>query len=192
MDELSTYDPFATPAAFGVYIGRTIAEDDARALALLAASSLAIRNACEWQVWPLLTDDVMTLDGRGGTQRVLPCSRVVDVASVVENGVTLVEGTDFDWSSDGILDRLGGAWWTRKRRGIVAMVSHGYATLPADLNLLAMQVAGRGWDSPLPRAREQAGQVSVQYAISQDGTMVGVELTEPDKLRLKAYRGGYR
>lgn len=194
MDELSTYDPFASAADFAHYIGSPplTGDRETRATDLLAAASLEIRKACEWQVWPLLAGDVLTLDGKGGAFRALPVSRVVAVNSVVENGTTLVEGKDYDWSADGILDRLGGAWWSRKRRGLVVNLDHGFSTQPPDLKMLAMQVAGRGWSVPLPVIRQQAGQVSLQVAVGQSGDVPVVALSAADLLRLKGYRGGYR
>lgn len=203
MDELGTYPSFATPGDFATWARRPLSDvDTATAQLLLDAVAAEIRKACEWQVWPALSGDTLTLDGLGGFQRVLPVSRVTAITSVVDNGITLVEGTDYDWSTKGILDRLGNRWWSKKRRGLVLVLDHGYAgnpanagpnTAPNDLILLNCAIAGREFGPALGGiARESAGAVQVQHQKTADGVAPTVELTAGDKARLKGYRGGYR
>lgn len=193
MDELSTYESFATGEDFATAIQRDLNDaQTATAELLLDGASAEIRKICEWQVWPQLVDDVLTVNGTGATELVLPVSRVAAVTLVVENGVTLTEGVDYEWSEDGILTRCNWGRWTLRRRGIVLTVTHGFATRPNDLILLTCNVAGRSFVSPTGDTREQAGAVSVNHATTETGVSGGIVLTDADRRRLKGYRGGYR
>lgn len=192
MDELSTYDPFATAEDFATFLRRDLSGfDTASAEDALAASSSEIRDYCEWQIWPRLVDDVLTVDGRGGFELVLPVPHVTDVASVVEDGATLVEGDDYEWSYEGILERRG-TWWIIKRRAIVITLSHGYSVAPPTLKNMSMSVAARSFASPAGEIREQAGAVAVTHSQTAPGVSGGIVLLDGDRRRLGRYRGGYR
>jgi hypothetical protein len=198
VDELSTYDPFATADDFAKWARRNLNEFDTASVELyLGAASTVIREFCEWQVWPQLVDDVLTLDGPGAAELILPVRQVAGVSAVAELGTDLTvdgDSADFDWSTAGILTRRYG-WWTARRRGIVAVVTHGWVTVPTSLVAQTCAVAGRAFASPLGATREQAGAVSVTYsstAAPGASGSGGVALTDGDRARLAPFRGGYR
>lgn len=190
MDELSTYDPFATAAEYAAYARRSLsAEDTATADQNLAAASAEIRRHCEWQIWPQLVDDTLILDTIGGRLLVLPVSHVVAIASIHDDGM-LLEETAYEWSRNGVIER---GCWSRKRRAAEVVLTHGFATRPNDLKLLACQLAGRAESAGRgPVNSERAGNVQVSYAIPQTAVMPAVELTAADQRRLSGYLGGYR
>jgi hypothetical protein len=190
VDELSTYDPFATPSDYAAWAQKSLTPaDTATVAANLAAASDEIRKACEWQVWPHLTDDVLTLDGPGGRLLVLPVSIVTDIALITQDGTDL-DANAYEWSTNGVIEAN---CWTRKRRGIIVTVSHGLVTKPNDLKLLACQLAGRAEAAARGNVNtERAGSVQRSYTVPQSGVVVGIELTDADRNKLKGYRGGYR
>lgn len=79
-----------------------------------------------------VVDDVVTLDGNGRESILLPVWPTTAVASVVLDGVTLVEGTDYSWSEAGILRRLCGHWPNRLRC-LVVTYTHGWLVIPDDV-----------------------------------------------------------
>lgn len=190
MDELSTYQPFATATQFASWAQRALSPaDTATVTQNLAAAASEIRRVCEWQVWPQLVDDVLTLDGPGGRLLRLPVSRLVAVASITQDGTEL-DADAYEWSRNGVVEANR---WTSRRRGIVATVTHGFATCPPDLTLLNCQLAGRaGREARGPVNVERAGSVQLGYVVPQSGIMPSIELAAADLRRLSGYRGGYR
>jgi hypothetical protein len=192
MDDLGNYDAFATAEDFATYARRDLSGADTASVEMfLAAASAEIRRYCEWQIWPQLVDDELEIDGKGGPLLVLPVRLLAGVTSITENGTALVD-TDYEWSRNGVIEKTYGRWWTRRRRGINAVVTHGYVTSPADLSLLSCQLVGRVFVGALPVAQQQAGAVSVRLAARSDGTMPNIEITANDQQRLVPFRGGYR
>lgn len=122
MAELTTddYDSFVGP------VGDT--EKQAALDSVLAAA----RRYCGWHVSPVETGVELTLDGPGGLYLFLPTKKVVELTSVVENGVTLSIGTDVVMSAQtpGMLVRKG-ARWTRDYSSIVVTFDHGYTEAEA-------------------------------------------------------------
>src|SRR5690348_1490097 len=108
-----------------------------------AAALTAAQNYCRWHVFPS-REETLTLDGSYQFVQMLPSLLVTAVAEVVEDGTTLVEGTDYEWSEIGELRRLGACPWTGKLRGLVVTLTHGYETEPADFAAVVERVALRG------------------------------------------------
>jgi len=80
------------------------------------------------------------LDGSGKFFMYLPHWPVTDVDSVVEDGVTLTEGTDFFVDYDyGILTKPAGGKWTTARGGVVVTYDAGYAAVPGDIVLACLK-----------------------------------------------------
>jgi hypothetical protein len=136
----------------------------------LGAATEAVRSVCGWHVGPTRTEKGLLLDGRGGSIITLPSLHVTGVASVIDNGVTdpvpLIEGTDFSWSENGILERLCAGYpstslcWSRKRRAIEVTFSHGYdLSQIRGVMLLVCTVAARSITAAKMAGyvREQAG-----------------------------------
>lgn len=116
----------------------------------------AIRNYCHQQI-DLVEDDAYTFDVPARrTKLFLPELPVVSVASVVEDGETLVEGSDEDYQlgRNGILYRVG-AYWTAGVQIVTVTYTHGYDPydgLPDDLVDVATRAASRAYQAGLRAA----------------------------------------
>lgn len=198
MGDLFEVEPLASPVDFATYLRRSLsAADTATALDRLSAASREIRKYCRWHLWPLRVDE-LTLDGNGARELLLPTVRVSEIATVTESGVELVDGTDFEWSADGLLRRLAGLSWPRAYRSIVVELTHGYdddpdapaesSGAPPDLRDMACGVAARGFDSPAGRIREVAGAVGVTYPQTSPSVAGGVVLVRGERHQLDQYR----
>lgn len=94
-----------------------------------------VRAFCGWHIAPEVTE-TLTLDGSGGPILVLPTLRVVDLASITDDGS---EVTDPEWSASGMVRHY---CWTRKFRGIEATLTHGFEEWPAELLAVMTELAG--------------------------------------------------
>lgn len=148
-----------------------------------AAALQVVQDYCRWHVFPSTTE-TLTLDGPYQFVLMLPSLLVTDVTTVIEDGTTLVEGADYEWSEIGILRRLGDTPWTGKLRGLSVTLTHGYASEPDALAAVVERVAARG--SSDGGTVRQVGQVA--YATTRDGVGVGGTLTAADKAQLAPYR----
>jgi len=141
----------------------------------------AIRNRTGQQI-ELVEDEEITLDVAPGTRtRVfLPQIPVIEVSAVVEDGVTLVAGTDYALGQNGILYRLNG-YWQAGVQVLAVTYSHGYATLPDDVVGVAARAASRLFQAGLKAAASEGvpgiqatslGDYSVTY--QQEGAAEGL------------------
>ena len=103
--------------------------DDAETARQLAAALAAARRYCGWHVTPVATNESITLDGPGGRTLMLPTLQLGTLTSISENGVS-VNLADVQISSRGLVLKNDGTFWTDKLGGIVAVITHGYATAP--------------------------------------------------------------
>lgn len=83
------------------------------------------RRFCGWHVTPVREDDEVTLDGPGSQLLVLPTLRLVELVSVVEDGVT-IDVADLFVSARGLVRKKSGAWWSRNYGAIVVTMTHGF------------------------------------------------------------------
>jgi hypothetical protein len=130
-------DPLANPAELAVWLG--VPETDTKLLAALNAASRRFRGAVRHPV-SLVAADTVTLDGTGAYTVLLPAAPVVAVASVVLDGTTLVDSTDYEWSQDGYLRRLSAPWPTALRC-LTVTYTHGYAQVPEDIQEVVLDQA---------------------------------------------------
>ena len=86
----------------------------------------AARRLCGWHVTPVREDHVLTLDGPGSPLLVLPTLRLVELTSVVENGVEFDVTTDLHWSQRGLVRKRSGARWSGDYGSIVVTMTHGF------------------------------------------------------------------
>lgn len=115
-------------------------------------STSAIRNYTH-QYLSFVEDDTLTIDGHGGTKIYLPELPVTEITSVTLNGVLLTVDTDYKLGQHGILHRLNG-YWTSGIQNITIVYSHGYTTIPDDINAVCVRAASR---------LVQSGIVSAQF-----------------------------
>lgn len=198
MSGLYDGEPLATAVDFATYLRRALsAADTATAEQLLPSASREVRKFCGWHVWPS-REETLTIDGRGLRTLFLPSAHVTAIGSVTESGVELVADTDYEWSADGMLRRLGGGYWPSSFRSIVVELTHGYANdpdaptgssgAPADLRDLVCGVTARPFDSPRGRIRETAGTVGVTYPQTGPAISGGIALTRFERENLLTYR----
>ena len=118
----------------------------------LAAIVREVRDYCGWHIAPAIAETI-TVDGSGGTVQQLPTLRINSVTSVTEQGVVL-EADAYEWSHDGSLRRRRYSYWTDRYRGVVAVVNHGYETVPENIVSVILDAASAALATP-PGADEQ-------------------------------------
>nr|WSS66737.1 mobile element protein [Streptomyces sp. NBC_01177] len=127
---MATDEFLADPAELAVWLKKPA--DDPQLLAALRAATRRFRGAVGHPV-TLVTDDAVTLDGNGRESLLLPVWPTVSVTSVHLAGELLVEGTDYQWSDDGALRRLGGRHWPDRLRCLAVVYTHGWIEVPGDV-----------------------------------------------------------
>lgn len=177
-------EPFATAAELSAYSKGQISESDPRVEPALAGASRAIRRYCGWHIFPSISETLI-LDGPGGRVLDLPSLNVTDVASVVQLGTTL-DASTYRWSALGSI-KLNSGWWTDEYRGIEVALTHGYVDAD-DVRDVLLAIVSRELSSPSGATREQAGQVSVSWAITSPGVSGGLALLGTDYAVLDSYR----
>ncbi len=130
-------DQLADPEELAASLG--VPASDPKLVWALTAASRRFRGAVRHPV-TLVGGDPFVLDGNGRESVLLPAAPVLAVALVTLDGTALVEGTDYDWSADGFLRRLGDVWPDRLRclRGFY---DHGYAVVPEDIQEVVIDQA---------------------------------------------------
>lgn len=107
------------------------------------ADLAAVRRYCGWHVSPVLTDDVVTLDGPGDGLLVLPTLRMSALTKVVEDGVELDLST-LAWSVRALVRKKSGARWSGEYGAITVTFTHGFTEVEAaDWWRTVQQVADR-------------------------------------------------
>lgn len=159
--------------------------EPARAGLLLAQASAAVRAYCGWHIAPLLTGAVVVVDGNWSRTVGLPTLHLVGVASVTENGEP-VDLAEISWSTYGALQRS--CRWTPRRRGISAVIDHGYETVPEEVGAVVCSMVTRAGSNPLGVVREQTGPFSVTYPQSAPNQAGGMSLWASEKDILGPYR----
>jgi len=198
---------FATVDLLNSYLVDDISTSDPFALAALAAATSAIQSYCDQRI-DFVDGDVVVVDGSGSDILLLPEFPVTDVASVVvdfdrDSARTLVppgngSNSEYDWNEAGMLiHRLGSTlmytspfnatygMWPNRRRSVQVTYSHGYATVPAEIQLVCVAIAGRAIAQDGANS-ETIGSYTAQYA-GQPAT-----LTDNEKRILDRYRARRR
>lgn len=147
---------------FGVLTGHNDS-DTARVTALIAQASKRVRKHCRWHIYPSLANDSLTVDGSGTAVLDLPTLYVASVASVVENGVTLVAGTNYEWADYGCLFRIDGQEWTKKKRGVVVTLTHGFDTLPEDVEGVVAEMVSAALEASFGTTSDSGEGISAVY-----------------------------
>jgi len=125
-------------------------------------ATAAIQNYTHQEIQQSV-DDAITLDVAGNSTRLyLPELPVTAVASVVEDGETLTEGSDEDYQLGqwGVLHRVSGNWAAGVQI-VTVTYTHGYATIPDDVAAVCTRAAARAYQAGL-RASEMDGVPGVQ------------------------------
>lgn len=153
--------------------------------AIVRQAQRAVRNYCQWHVWPVITE-TLKLDGDGGKVLMLPTLKIVELISVTTGGAT-VDLANIDDSEAGFLELSVGCWSPRAGKTRVEL-QHGYDDVPEDVVAVIVQTAARAADSPAGRTREQAGGVNVGFGLTGAGVSGGLALLAHEKELLDPYR----
>lgn len=153
---------------FAAYLRRNLDEFDAyTARMLIDGASELVTEYCGWHISPVISETVV-VDGTGTAVQTLPTLNLLSLDSVAENGALLNEAF-IDWSTNGLMEKRGAGLWTRRRRGVVAGITHGYAKTPSWVLTLICAAAGRvmpgagGGNGVV--AQESSGGESITYAV---------------------------
>jgi hypothetical protein len=134
---VATTDYLADPEDLAAWLG--VPANDPKLLQALAAASSRFRGAVRHHV-SFVADDTLVLDGNGKESLLLPTAPVTAVTSVELDDVPLLYGSDYEWSADGFLRRVGGCWPDRLHC-IEVICSHGYAPIPEDISEVVIDQA---------------------------------------------------
>jgi hypothetical protein len=150
----------------------------------LNAAHGAVRRFCGWHVAPVI-DETITLDGSGGKDILLPSLRVVQLLSVLNDGVNVT--AQVDTSRAGILRLTTGCWTSRLGR-VTVTLSHGYELdeVPEVAAIIA-GVAKRGPNSGRVEASESANGSS-RGGVVDRGAPISIPLTLTEQEALAPYR----
>lgn len=176
---------FATTAELSAHTQGLIAPSDPRAADLLEGATAAIQNFCGWHIAPA-TDVTAYLDG-GTSNLYLPTLKLNSIASLVVDGQT-IDLADIEWSRrTGNVRFKSGASFPDVYGGIVVTFNSGWAEVPPSLKQIVLQASAMALSSPLGATREQAGQVSMQWATTAPGVAGGLTLLDRDLAILSTY-----
>jgi hypothetical protein len=186
--------PFATMTQLVAYSQQRISPTDPTAELMLAAASNMIRRYCGWHIYPSVEFDLV-MDGPGGSVLQLPSRYLTDVTSITEGGL-LTDSSAYRWSQLGEVERaqpywMSGRWinwWPLGYRSVEVAFTSGYDEAPPELATMVLGMTARALSSPTGATREQAGQVSVQYALSSQHAAGGLALMANDLEQLDPYR----
>ncbi|MFJ3878064.1 mobile element protein [Streptomyces sp. NPDC090077] len=156
-----TADLLADPQELAAWL--QVGADDPKLVAALTAASRRFQGAVRHPVI-LVAGDTVVLDGSGDLSLLLPAAPVTEVASVAVDGQALTAGTDYSWSADGYLHRMGCAW-PSTLRSVTVVYSHGYAEVPGDIQEVVIDQA-RALYAVLPGVQQQTvGAQSVTFGV---------------------------
>lgn len=177
---------FASPTELSVYTQGKISSSDPRSQPVLDAISQAIRKYCGWHIAPV-QEDTLVIDGAESVVLSLPTLHVTEVDSVSIDG-TEVDSADFEWSALGELKLKDYPYcWPEGYRNIEVTFTHGFSEYE-DVKQVVLQVAAGALASPMGATREQAGSVSISWALTGAGTSGGVSFLGRDYSILDKYK----
>lgn len=163
----------------------------ARAELLLKLASGEAR-AYTGNLFDRVADDVVRLNGTGSRVLLLPEAPVSAVTAVVENPdaatpTTLAAPTatspSWEWDEDGVIERIDGGVFARRRRFYSVTYTHGFAVVPDEVKGVVLQVAARAFLNPEGLKQETLG----RYSYTLAGEAAGVGLYGPERSVLDAY-----
>lgn len=160
----------------------------------IAGATAAIRGYCQ-QHLELVEDEALTLDVWTPIYNlILPELPVITVASVVEDGETLTEGSaeDYVLAQHGLLVRRGARWMVGPQV-VVITYTHGYAILPVIIEDVCTRAASRAYQAGLQAAdaggipgiaSKSLGDFSISYSSGAGGSGSGVSGASGSRLLL--------
>jgi len=179
--------PFASGAQLEAFTKGKLRASDERVDTALAAVSSEIRREAGWHISPRVPDHVMVLDGPGGTLVHLPSMKIQAISSIVNAG-EIVDLAQVDVSRDtGLARRRDGGSWTDRYGQLVVTLDHGHDRVD-ELVQLCLSLTARGLASPMGATREQAGALSVNWAMATQGVSGGIVPTAAERGTISRFK----
>jgi len=122
------------------FTGGRLPAEDAETVAVLGRALAEVQRWCGWHVTPA-RDDVVTMDGHGGTLLRLPTLSLAAITAVTEDGAE-VDPAGLQWSRFGMVRKNSGGVWTGRLGGLTIAMTHGYADA-LDFEAAVLSVADR-------------------------------------------------
>lgn len=183
-------DLLATVAELRLFLEDDTLDADRAELFLRLASGEArgyTGNGFDW-----IEDDVVRLNGTGTSVLLLPEAPVADVSELVQAvglaaEVILESPVDtspaWEWDEDGVIERIDGGVFARRRRFYQITYSHGFEVVPDEVKAVVLRIAARGFESPDGIRQEALG----RYSYTLAGEAAGMGLYAPDRRDLDPY-----
>ncbi len=146
------------------------------------AAEAEVRRFCGWHIAPNVEALSVRCDVGEMGIIMLPSMQVTSVESVVVDGRTL-DPEEYCWDPAGFISRRC-ASWPRDRHAVVSF-THGYASTPADVKSVVLELASRARSLPALPAKDIAGG---PFRVSLFQGSTGLSLSEEHKRRLDSYR----
>lgn len=185
---------FASPAELSAYTEGGISADDPRADLILDGATRGIQRYAGWHIAPSRTETIRLDGAYVGNVLQLPSLRVTDVEAVrayhkFDADYDLYDQYSFAWSANGNLERYSKWGWPYGYRNIEVTFTHGYSDDEVtDLKQVVLQVSAQALSSPTGATREQAGQVSMQWATTAPGVSGGLSFLGRDLEIINSYK----
>jgi len=180
----------ATPAELRIFLDDPGLDEERATLFLRLASGEArgyTGNLFDWT-----EGDTVRLNGTGTPVLLLPEAPVDAVVELLEAPGTAHEvelpgptgaSPVWEWDDDGVLERVDGGVFARRRRWYSVTYDHGFPVVPDEVKSVVIRVAARGYETPDGIRQEALG----RYSYSLAGEQAGIGLYAPDRRDLDPY-----
>lgn len=163
----------------------------ARAELLLKLASAEVR-AYTGNLFDFVENDEVLVNGSGSRVLLLPEAPVRAVTEVLEAAGRTTEtvlagplaaSPVWEWDEDGVLERIDGGVFARRRRFYSVTYDHGFDVVPDEVKGIVLQVAARAFLNPEGLKQETLG----RYSYTLAGEAAGVGLYGPERGTLDSY-----
>lgn len=179
--------PLVSAEEFSAWTRGKVSATDPRVDPLLRGASAGIRRWVRWHIAPVL-EETLTGDGPGGRLLLLPTGRLLDVLSATNAGYA-VDVANLAFSERGMVEFTEGSAWSARLGSVSVRVRHGWDLADvSDVAQIVKQVTANALASPMGATREQAGSVSVSWAVTAPGVAGGLSLLQRDLDILSAFK----
>ena len=165
-------EPLADSADLSTRLG---VADDAKAQWCVSQISAAFRGATGAQITK--ATDTLVLDGYGSRELLVPVAPIISIASVIEQSVALVLGTDYEVSKrNGILRRLV-QLWPDSYEAIEVTCTYGYELIPDEISAAVLDEAAILYNVTPGISAETIGTESTAFAVARSTGTLGMSDT---------------
>lgn len=184
---------YITPTDLATYMEKPI--DTANAELLIAGASSMVETYLGWDVASGSVTE--RLDTLGGSLLLLSTLRLNSVTSVTDASGNMASG--YSWSDKGMLHTQDHVieWWNTHRERVytgwnsgfgayTVVYDSGYATIPADIQLVVMSVISRTISVP-PGTQQQSSTVGGRTEAARYFNITGIELMAAEQAILSRY-----